>query len=363
MATSLFESISGSCASGKGKSNHRGKPIVTGHMISVEKKLRRMPEYRNETPNYIRMLARELSSPQEIAKKQFSSITHHLIGLTIKKHLRDVAEKNVTPHQQTINQMESAKRVDEVAKFEVKLMLRYVDSQVQPDIVGRVAAALNMEYGPLHAYLLINDHILVEWCDNSVIIPRIVDPDEDSVKLASAIVQDIPKGKCTVTGPYHMEDETELVFQASEHKLKLVKKLASVIALYNTTYTYNPIFRNCQKFVSDVLDELGCKDKPKFSEGMQKYFKHLRERGKVLVEFESHDELDRYVQDNASTLSTHNVEYLLTQYFLFHHRAFIRANMPKHWQCPSPQCMADFLEIKIKEETLVMSQFLHIKHV
>jgi len=319
-----------------------------------------MPEYRDDPPNYIRMRARQLSCPEQIANTHFSTITHHLISRTIKKHHSEMAKAPGSQHQHKIDQIESAQRVDEVAKFEVKLMLRYVDSRVQPEIVGRVAAALNMEYGPLHSYLLINDHIMVEWCDNSVIMPRIVNPEEDCVKLASAVVQDIPKGKCNMTRPYRIEEETDLVFQAAEQKLKLVKKLATVIARYNNTHTYDPIIRNCQKFVSDVLHELGCKDKPRFSEGMQKYFKYLRENGKVLVEFESHDELDRYVEDNSSNLSTQNVEYLLTQYFLFHHRAFVQADMPKLWQCPSPQCMADFLEIKIKEETLVMSQFLHI---
>lgn len=358
-------SISGSSRSGrKDKSNKDvfKKNIVTSNIIGLERKLKKVAAYKDESSNYIRRLAQQLSNPTEITNIYFSTIAHDLIHQTIK-HSMDMATGVHTPYEQRAHTIRSAKRVDEVAKFEVKLMLRHVDNRrVQPEIVGRVAAALNMEYGPLHAFLLINDHILVEWSDTSVIVPRIVDPAEDIVKLASATVQNIPRTTCHVSGPFQVENETDIVFDAARQKLELVNRLATVIARYNNQHTYDTIFRNCQNFVLDALAGLGCSETPKFSEGMKKYFKHLRENGKILVEFDSHEKLDRYVEDNMSSLSGDNIEYLLTQYFLLHNKAIIQVGFPRHWECPYPQCMAGLLEVKIKERILIMSKYLHIQH-
>ena len=367
MATALLGiSKSDSCGGGKRIRNRQDlyKKIVKSNVVALEKKLRKMDAYKSESQNYVRTLAQHLSTPSEIASIYFSSITYDLIHQNLREHSRDVAKEVTSLHDKKLHTAKSIKRVDSIAKFEVKLLLRYVDARgMQPKVVGRVAAALNMEYGPLHTSLLINDHILVEWSDSSVIIPRIVDPEEDIVKLAAATIQDIPPIKCEVSGPYQIKNETDLVFEAARQKLEFVNRLATVIARYNNLHHYDIIFRNCQNFIADALTELGCSDGPKFSKGMEKYFKYLRENGKVLVEFGTHEELDWYVQSHVASLSAENIEYLLTQYFLFHHRAMVQDGLTKKWECPNPQCMAELLEIKIKEKTLIMSRYLHVQSV
>lgn len=358
--------LSGSCGSGRiikrGNRDLKRKPM-SSYVPGVMRKLRKMSQFKTAEDNQVRHEAEDLSNPVRIVERYFSSITYHLYHEKFKEMNKDLDKDLTSTLEKRLHTLKSIKRVEEVAHFQVKLLLRYVDSRrMQPEVVGRIAAALHMEYGPLHAFLLINDEILVQWNDSSVIIPEIVNPETDIVKLAEARVQDLIPIQRQLSGPYHSYSEVELVFDAASQKLDLINKLAGVIAKYNNNFTYDLIFRNCQTFVIDALTELGCKKKPQFGGKMQEYFTHLRTKGKPMVEFETHEQLDDYIEKHIADLSTDNMEYFLAQYFLFHTNDMLREGVPEAWQCHRIKCMVDFLEIKISEKSLLMPRFLRFQH-
>lgn len=351
-----------SCGCGKRiKSNQHTmkKPPLSSDVPGVMKKLRRMSEFKNAHENQIRHEAQDLSNPDRIVERYFSPITYNLIHEKVKEMDKDLDRELTSTYQKQEATFKSIRRVEEVAHFQVKLLLRYVDRRkMQPDVVGRVAAALHMEYGPLHASLLIDDQILVQWNNSSVIIPEIVDSDTDIVTLAAATVQDLTPIHCQSFETYN---EVELVFDAASQKLQLINKLARVIAKYNNKYAYHLIFRNCQTFVIDALTELGCTERPKFGGKMQEYFAHLKRKGKVLEEFRTHEELDVYIETHLSNLSTENMEYFLAQYFLFHTNDMLREDGPGTWECHRRTCMSDLLELKLRERALLLPSFFHIQ--
>lgn len=355
----------GSRGSGKRMSNSnrstRKKP-TSSDVAGVMKKLRRMSEFKNADDNRVRHEAEGLSDPVRIVERHFGPIAYNLLHEKLKE-LSEDPDKLTSTYEEKENTIKSKIRVEEVARFQVKLLLRYVDTRrIQPEMIGRLAAALHMEYGPLHTSLVINDTIQLQWDNSGLIIPKVVTPDTDVTKLAAATVQDLPSIQHQLSGSYQSSNEVEMVFDAASQKLELIERLAGVIAQYNNKYAYNLIFRNCQTFVIDALAALGCTEKPQFQGKMKEYFTHLKRKGKVLMEFGTHDELDVYIEKHHSHLTMDTMEYLLAQYFMFHTNNMLGRDMSQTWQCRQENCMVDFLEIKIGEKSLALHRFIRLKH-
>ena len=324
----------------------------------VMKKLRRHPDYQDECfENNLKTEAEDLTDADRIMERFFSSITHEMVHERIKQ--KEADSELETTH---VRRARAIHRVEEVARFQVKLLLRYVDKRTSPPkFIGKLASALQMEYGPLHASLLINNELLLEWNSTSLVIPKFIDPystETTGPVLVSATVPDVMQIQRQLSGPFEAYDEVELIFDAACEKSKLLYNLAKVIARYNSSYYYDVIFRNCQNFVLDALTAIGCKNKPEFKGNLREYFTHLKSKGRVKAAFETHQELDAYVRQNYATLNQENLEFLLAQYYLIHMRKVMRSADLADWNCTDTDCMMEFLEAKIDEKTMVMHRFL-----
>ena len=368
-------SVFGSCRNGKRRNsdyqklNAKNKHLSKSCYQDVIKKLKKHPDYRDVTlENQLRREAEELTDVECLMQRCFSTITHDLVYQKLQQREQDQATGVEGECSEATLRRRGAARVEEVAKFQVKLLLRYVNHQTTPPpkLVGKIASALRMEYGPLHASLLINNEILLEWNSSSLVIPRFVDPHEGSASsgpvLVAATVSDHAHIQCQLPEPsLRAHDEIDLIFDAASSKMELLRNLASVVARYNSMYFYDVIFKNCQNFVLDALNAIGCRNKPEFSGTLRDYFSHLKREGQVRVGFESHQELDAYVREKWSTLSQHMMEYLLAQYFLLHMRGEEEgagAGRGDCWRCGDGDCMMDFLEAKIDERVLIMHRYL-----
>lgn len=323
----------------------------------VIKKLRRHPDYQDECfENHLKTEAEDLTDAERIMEHFFSSITHEMVHNRIKQK---EAESELETSQ--VRRARAIHRVEEVAQFQVKLLLRYVDKRTSPPkFIGKLASALQMEYGPLHASLLINNELLLEWNSTSLVIPKFIEPHSTDTGpvLVSATVQDVMQIQRQLSGPFEAYDEVELIFDAACEKSKLLYNLAKVIARYNSSYYYDVIFRNCQNFVLDALTAIGCENKPEFKGNLRQYFTHLKTEGRVKAAFETHQELDAYVRQYHTTLTQENLEFLLAQYYLLHMQKVMRSTDLADWNCTDADCMMEFLEAKIDEKSMAMHRFL-----
>ena len=355
---------SGSCGFGRNRRNEESiQRPVKSCIPSVIHKLKSHPEYRDRAyNNELRQVAEDITERERIMVEYFSTITYNLVEEKIRECDEDGHKELLTSYDRRRHIHKSMFRVEDVAKFHVKLLLRPVDRRrATPKVVGKIAAALQMEYGPLHAALLINNEILLEWNSSSLVLPQLTPIEENTRVLVAATVRGHDAiEQCRLSKPYSSYDEMDLIFDAASKKLELISKLAKVIALYNSLYYYDVIFRNCQHFVLDCLQAIGCKNTPQFDGKLKEYFEHLKQKGRVKADFHTHKELDDYVQQNISTLTQANMEYLLAQYYiLFHMESIAKCKRPETWQCSHPGCMMHFLEHKINEKELIMNRYFN----
>lgn len=351
----------------KRKTNFHDNQPTKSCMPEVIQKLRGHPDYQDPClENHLKMEAEDLTDAEKLLNRFFSTITDQLVEEKIKEKELE-RSKLATTYERGAK---AINRVEDAARIQVKLLLRYVDRQTSsPRFIGKLASLLKMEYGPLHASLLINNEILLEWNSSSLVIPRLVDPDAIECMgptLMSAAVPGIKQIQRELSRPFEEYDEMELIFDAVTQKSEVLQSLAKIVVQYNSHYYYHVIFRNCQNFVLDALAAIGCKDKaPQFSGSLKDYFTHLKRNGQVKeTSFKTHEELDAYVRENHRKLTQENMEYLLAQYYIFHMQSIAKSNLHKEqtvqqaWNCGG-DCMMNYLEAKVDEKLLMVHHFLH----
>lgn len=354
----FFGGLSGSCGSRRERRCNRysHKRPMKSCVPDVIKKLRRHPDYQHHAlENQLKLEAEDLTDADRILERYFSSITHDPLYKRVKE-----STSKCRGYLDTYERRTAMHRVEDVARLQVKLLLRYVNKQAMPPprFIGKLASALQMEYGPLHASLLINNTILLEWNSTSLVIPKLVDPYSTAQTgpiLVSATVSDHMQIQRHLSQSFESYDEVELLFDAASKKIDLLRNLAGVIARYNSVCCYDLIFKNCQTFVLDALKALGCRDKPHFGGNLKEYFTHLKKEGFVRAGFQSHEQLNAYVIENRASLTQEKMEYLLAQYFLFHMQNVAESG---DWRCRDANCMMDYLEAKIDEKALIMHRYL-----
>jgi len=327
----------------------------------VIKKLRSHPDFWDiADSNQLREEAEDLTDPDKIMSRFFSSILYYPAYEGIMGQEGDWSDELITTHER---QERRIHHIEGVAKFQIKLLLRYVSNQASTvtTVAGKLASILRMEYGPLHAALLINNEVLLEWNSSSLVIPRFVDPCSMGAQpvLVSATVTDHHRPQRQLSKPVDQYDEIELIFDAVSQKVDLLQKIAKVISLYNSCYDYHVIFRNCQNFVLDVLEAIGCNSKPQFGGNLKNYFTYLKQNGCIKRDFETHQQLNDYVSRHHTELAQEDMEYLLAQYFLFHMERVTESGNLEDWRCKDGDCLMDFLEAKIDEKQLIVKKFLH----
>ena len=355
----------------KRKTNFHDNRPTKSCVPEVMQKLREHPDYQDpcfEIQNHLKMEAEDLTDTERLQNRFFSTITDRLVEERIIEKELERSDDLATTYERGAR---AINRVEDAARIQVKLLLRYVDRQTSsPRFIGKLASLLKMEYGPLHASLLINNEILLEWNSSNLVIPRIVDPDAIECMgptLVSAAVPGIRQIQRELLRPFKEYDEMELIFDAVMKKSEILQSLAKVVVKYNSHYYYHVIFRNCQNFVLDALAAIGCKDKaPQFNGNLKDYFAHLKRNGQVKeTDFETHEELDAYVRENHGKLTQENMEYLLAQYYIFHMQSIAKskdreqaAQHQQAWNCGG-DCMMNYLEVKVDEKLLMVHRFLH----
>ena len=304
----------------------------------AKRKLEKHPYYKGRGENERDLLAHQLTDADKILHKFFRKIFSEPAVANIKSKM-DEEDKTELQSESEVRAAEerSKYRIEEVAKFEVKLLLRHIDCH-HSKLTRKAARLLKMWYGPLHSALLINNRIVVEWNANSLVIPEDYRPGDMRYPLVTSVL----RNEHSVDEPADVRgEEVDLIFNASAQKLELLNNLISIISKYNSKCTYNAAFRNCQHFVIEALEKMGCKNIPTFEGRMAEYYQRL-EAGTERIDFEhSHAKLDEYVTENVldisdekrQAISAQHNEYLLCQYIEFHVEELTNSPDPDQWEC------------------------------
>jgi hypothetical protein len=321
----------------------------------VKKKLRRhLPE--NTSYEYICSQAKKYLS-HTIMEHYFSYMLDEASQVILET--TDELETSLTnTYEKAMLQRRTLQRFETVTDFPVKLILS--DLQVAlPPFASSFARILQMEFGPLHAALII-DNVLVEWNDHALILPTVAEKEW----VFQARLQSNYDKFTKALGPemrdsirkLDLKKQIEQVFEVSKEKQQAIHQLIQVIIHYNETYDYNVLTRNCQHFVIDAMKALGVKEVPQFTGVFQEYFEDLKQ-GKskdILEKFESHAALDEHVDTIMKPgLTQHDMEYLLCQYFMFH--VFSRKQSPNaqdpDWSCEQEGCRMSDVEEMLERDT------------
>lgn len=368
---SKSKSIIGNKVKGKGNNRARSSAIPNkSFQRTAIEKLRKHPscleiEYGADYgENEIATMAKNLTDPDTIMCTHFSQMVHHPVSVKFDEQMEEAESELVTSAEEDARKERSIWRVEDAAKLEVKLLLRKIDS-LMPGVTRTAASLLKMQYGPLHASLLINDELLLEWNTGSLVVPERYDGDNQRYPIMTSALHRVNRVSMI---KYDEKDELNLIFEATRSKLDMLNGLIKIISRYNGQYFYNAISRNCQTFVIDALNAMGCENAPKFEGNLQRYFQNLKAGRDYQPEFDGHNELDLHVRENvinpqpqAAQVSTQEKEYLLGQYFMFHIREMTEAEEPDLWECPIRDCQIKNLERNTDKQSMIMHRFLNIK--
>ena len=189
----------------------------------------------------------------------------------------------------------------------VVLHLNMINDGDVPVLLKMGARYLQVKYGVLHATLEIGESrtdrsILVGWDDGSLVIPREKD----------------------ISDHFHFSHTLRLTREAEKMtKEQMIDKIVSTIVRYNTSLDYQLVTRNSQTFVEDVMNTIGATTD--IGEEMQLYLRSLI-NGRPNIQFELHEDLDRYVINSRvanEIMTVDQLEFLVNQYQYIHGREAI----------------------------------------
>ena len=305
-------------------------------------------------------IARDLADKGRMMSEYFSKISGDVATQKINEKSEEC--EMLTPTEVKAAKQRAVARVEEVARFEVKLLLTPVDSSIDFQGISCkwIADLVAMPFGSLHAAILINGIIFLDWNNGSLVIPRPYDESRGYAFITTLFHQkNKMEAPCDI-----LEEEVDLILKATENKQKKINALVDVISNYNRQYFYNPIFRNCQHFVINALEAMGY-TVPKFEDKLRTYFFHLKS-GKGLSFFEDHQQLDEYVLhdvigEGSQTITIQTMESLVGQYWEFHNNER-KTSDKQAWQCSrGKECMLHPLCKCIDKENKRKNRFIQEK--
>ena len=343
------------------------------YLSAVKAKVKGHPDYKGCGDNEIRELAENLTD-----EKQMEEYFSHL--LNIDDHLQEVereaGQELTSTYERQVADKRASTRLEEAASFQIYLILTPLQNGANR-IISKFSTALALEYGPLHASLIVDDTVL-EWNTSNLIIPHYTTPCTPVMKMSiepSRMQEsDLGSGTQALETSVHtlpaspdvprkkkLCDEIDLVFDITASKHAIISKLIAVAVDYNRYHFYNVFSRNSQNFVRDAMAKIGVTDLPQLGGGqLKEYFERVKKAKHIKLDFETHQMLDDHIAQNTSAdMSVGDLEFLLCQYFQFHTLSVMNCEDQSKWECEEPNCRMAELESCIDKKALLLSRFKH----
>ena len=247
---------------------------------------------------------------------------------------------------------------ERICKFPVKLVL-----YVKPTSPSRVPSG-GIVKGPLHAALLISDH-LFEWDERSLVIPRKVDLTKQPALITGflnrsewfAYVTE-KRSKLEIASPQEFlyGQEVDIAFDLAAKKETLIESVITVFVDYNRNKKYHHKKCNNRHFIGAVAEGLGIKTLPAFGTSLKRQLEKSKKqcsRGLSRIEFTTHAELDAHTtaldSEDMKKLTTVDLEYLAGKYFYFHVLSWEQSPAPDQWSCQEEDCQLPKIETQLEK--------------
>ena len=148
------------------------------------------------------------------------------------------------------------------------------------------------------------------------------------------------------------EDLTPFV-EMSLSKILLIEKLVKIIIKYNKNYYYHTVTRNCQSFLTEVLQSFGVWENFKLGERLEVYLANLNKGRKEV--YKSHKAVNDRVKyliasGEIEETSYDEVRYLRSLFTIFHAEELQASARPIHSVCGESGCMLHVLEEHVKKK-------------
>ena len=318
-------------------------------------KVKKHPWYADRPLESQRSLAEDLTNHAKM-KERFA----HLLDFDeYVESIKESDDCDLTHSLEFQMKKEQQKRdAANAAYLPVKLILSKL-RRGAPPAANSFATLLRMEFGPLHAGLVVSD-VCIEWDDSGLIIPMPVpdNPGDFQARVDSGaswqegarqVVKDM-----SLANRKGMDTPMKLgiIYDYQEQKERLIDNLVEVIVQYNRNKKYSVFRCNCQDFVKDALKALHIRKTLKFAGNLGSFFESLKRGVAVDHEFEDHHQLDEYVKANIKTLDKREKEYLLCLYFQFHATEckLLTPEEADDWVCPIKSCRCGGLDYQIDQD-------------
>ncbi|KAL5486573.1 hypothetical protein EMCRGX_G019075, partial [Ephydatia muelleri] len=330
-------------------------------LVVRQKVKRKYPEYTDEAVN---QLADLLMNPEAIKAKYFGHIVERITrcrsdasedanDLARSEQFRNIREKDATR-----DRLDYERRC--IAGVNVKLLWIELEQNAAVQFgANLICPRLNKNtftYGPFHVALLVDD-VVVEWSNTSLVIPyRSKDPRPiiaanigEPTELSGPI-------EASLRNPALLRSflsEAKEIVSTAENKIQLIDQLCAIIARYNKKQSYNIFSNNCQHFANDVLMYIGMEKDAEMFKGRSKDLADavMAGFGKEVLdkhsEFNSHEELNRYVTDSGEGLSREELEFCQLHYLLFHAWS-TKCPEKDEWKCNEEECKLGLVEDRLR---------------
>ena len=329
-------------------------------------KVRKHPDFKGMSENTVKDAAQDFIDP-EYFKDLFSEFSEGQFVTTASGIGNEAqAEIQLDGEETEVAVLRSSSRLATVCNLTFKLCLTRLDVPSQ-SVATKFASLLEAQYGATRAALLVgNDkvgYLSFEWSSSSLIIPQLYEKSE-CVFMARVpsdvnLIHHQLDGQMQAAGrQLDYSEQTDLLFEASVVKSKLLDNLIELVLEYNKYYYFHSFSRNSQHFVSDAMKALNIKNPHNFTGRLKEYFERLKKGlPKKAPSFRSHAELDSHVQSNIGGATPHDLEYFLCMYFHFHFSSRSQSGNPAQRQCEEESCQMANIEQRISHANLVLNHF------
>jgi len=357
--------------------NYSGQNRTPGGATTAATAAVSSTEFKEETFGYVKdqksaaqkqsELAEVLSDQELMWTTYFSGMLDNCIDV-VEENLEEGKFKLVGSSEQQNGKQRMEKRLARACDLPIKLILTPLHHGGKA--VKKFADLLDMKFGALHASLRVG-HVILEWSDNSLVTPYLCDYVERLIQVSLESYGKWTESVSQQHGQFmktaeelDFSGEVEQVYVIASKKKEMIDRLIEVVVQYNRFGFYNVIDRNCQDFVMDCLKALGVEIPKGLKGDLRDYYKTLEKgRSPSIPNFKNHDDLNKYASDcNVSSLTPHDLEYLLAMYFRFHlefktKEACSRKEL-EEWVCPRQPCHMDRVDV-VEHGDLLIHSFLH----
>ena len=310
-----------------------------GYYECIEFKLRRHPDYKDESQALIDSRVDILGEPKHFKESYFEKDSCTIQELAAKI----IDDFKIIPFLPSNEAKEKTqKNFTALSKFPLKLLFypQYQES------------SLDVFNAPLDVRLQVGEYTL-DWSSGGLVIPKKAPtrhflPILSVCPMESAYASQRSAKVNEAIQAMNLDLQTQLVFDFVAKQDELLKAISLVAVEYNRHKEYDQTTSSSAHFVTDICKAVGIPASTVIT-SLRQFRQHISKSQYALRYFFSHLALDNFVIDlnwhnKTASLPQIDLQYLIAQYFYVHMLNWVERGRPEYWACKEQNCQLPELE-------------------